>query len=114
MADLPGQRLQLVTQRLDSLSQVAFDPDRFDQTPQRGVQFGCRFLRGVYAFFELLLAVNDYGRAAAALIACQRGLATRGGAAGVGRATTRAVVAMIIAVIVLDAVFAFFTNVFDL
>jgi phospholipid/cholesterol/gamma-HCH transport system permease protein len=51
---------------------------------------------------------------AAALIACQRGLATRGGAAGVGRATTRAVVVMIIAVIVLDAVFAFFSSVFGL
>ncbi len=51
---------------------------------------------------------------AASVIACQRGLSTRGGAEGVGRATTNAVVVMIVAVIGLDAVFAFFTNLFHL
>lgn len=39
------------------------------------------------------------------LIACHMGLRTRGGAEGVGRATTTAVVMMIIAVLVLDALF---------
>src|SRR5690606_7435538 len=44
--------------------------------------------------------------AAIALIACQRGLATRGGAEGVGRSTTSAVVASIFAIVVIDSVFA--------
>lgn len=39
------------------------------------------------------------------LIACHMGLLTRGGAEGVGRATTTAVVVMIIAVLVADALF---------
>jgi phospholipid/cholesterol/gamma-HCH transport system permease protein len=39
------------------------------------------------------------------LIACQRGLATRGGADGVGRATTSAVVVVLFALVALDAVF---------
>jgi phospholipid/cholesterol/gamma-HCH transport system permease protein len=39
------------------------------------------------------------------LIACQRGLATRGGADGVGRATTSAVVVVLFALVGLDAVF---------
>jgi phospholipid/cholesterol/gamma-HCH transport system permease protein len=39
------------------------------------------------------------------LISCQRGLATRGGAAGVGRSTTSAVVVVIFVIIALDAVF---------
>ena len=37
-------------------------------------------------------------------ISCQRGLATRGGAAGVGRSTTSAVVAILFSLIVLDAI----------
>jgi phospholipid/cholesterol/gamma-HCH transport system permease protein len=40
-----------------------------------------------------------------ALVACQRGLATRGGAEGVGRATTSAVVTSLFAIVVLDAIF---------
>jgi phospholipid/cholesterol/gamma-HCH transport system permease protein len=40
-----------------------------------------------------------------ALIACQRGLATRGGAEGVGRSTTSAVVTSLFAIVVTDAVF---------
>jgi phospholipid/cholesterol/gamma-HCH transport system permease protein len=39
------------------------------------------------------------------LISCQRGLATRGGADGVGRATTSAVVVVLFALVALDAVF---------
>jgi phospholipid/cholesterol/gamma-HCH transport system permease protein len=41
-----------------------------------------------------------------ALVACREGLAVRGGAAGVGRATTRSVVVGIVAIIVLDCFFA--------
>lgn len=40
-----------------------------------------------------------------ALVACQRGLATRGGATGVGRSTTSAVVTILFLLIVLDALF---------
>lgn len=40
------------------------------------------------------------------LIACQQGLATRGGATGVGRRTTSTVVTSLFAVVVLDAVFS--------
>jgi len=40
-----------------------------------------------------------------ALIACERGLATRGGAEGVGRSTTSAVVAILFHLILLDALF---------
>jgi phospholipid/cholesterol/gamma-HCH transport system permease protein len=42
---------------------------------------------------------------AIALIACQQGLATTGGAEGVGRRTTSAVVSILFALILLDAVF---------
>jgi phospholipid/cholesterol/gamma-HCH transport system permease protein len=40
-----------------------------------------------------------------ALIACQRGLAAGGGAQGVGRATTSAVVTSLFAIVVVDALF---------
>jgi phospholipid/cholesterol/gamma-HCH transport system permease protein len=43
--------------------------------------------------------------AAIAIIACQQGLATSGGAQGVGRRTTSAVVATLFALIILDAIF---------
>jgi phospholipid/cholesterol/gamma-HCH transport system permease protein len=43
--------------------------------------------------------------AAIAVIACERGLATRGGAEGVGRATTSAVVAGIFYIVVIDSLF---------
>ena len=42
---------------------------------------------------------------AIALIACERGLSTRGGAEGVGRSTTSAVVTSLFAIIVIDAIF---------
>jgi len=43
--------------------------------------------------------------AAIALIACQQGLATSGGAEGVGRRTTSAVVSILFTLILLDAIF---------
>jgi phospholipid/cholesterol/gamma-HCH transport system permease protein len=46
--------------------------------------------------------------AAIALIACQQGLATEGGAEGVGRRTTSAVVSTLFALIMIDAVFTVF------
>jgi phospholipid/cholesterol/gamma-HCH transport system permease protein len=47
-----------------------------------------------------------------ALVACQRGLATRGGAEGVGRSTTSAVVTSLFAIVVLDAIFTMVFHVF--
>lgn len=49
-----------------------------------------------------------------ALIACQQGLATAGGAEGVGRRTTSAVVATLFALILVDAVFTLFFYAFNL
>jgi phospholipid/cholesterol/gamma-HCH transport system permease protein len=51
--------------------------------------------------------------AAVSLIACQQGLATSGGAAGVGRRTTTAVVAILFALILIDAGFAVTFHVFE-
>ncbi len=49
-----------------------------------------------------------------ALIACQRGLATRGGAEGVGRSTTSAVVTSLFAIVVIDAIFTVIFHAFGL
>lgn len=52
--------------------------------------------------------------AAIGVIACQRGLATRGGAEGVGRSTTSAVVVTLFALIAIDSAFTVLFHVFDL
>jgi phospholipid/cholesterol/gamma-HCH transport system permease protein len=49
---------------------------------------------------------------AIALLACQRGLATRGGASGVGVATTSAVVVSLFALVVIDALFTIIFNLY--
>jgi phospholipid/cholesterol/gamma-HCH transport system permease protein len=48
------------------------------------------------------------------LISCQRGLSTRGGAAGVGNSTTSAVVVILFFLVVLDAVFTMVFNMFGI
>lgn len=48
------------------------------------------------------------------LISCQRGLATRGGAAGVGSSTTSAVVVILFFLVVLDTFFTVIFNVFGI
>ena len=52
--------------------------------------------------------------AAVALIACQRGLGTRGGAEGVGRSTTAAVVSSLFGLVIIDALFTVLFNLFDI
>lgn len=52
--------------------------------------------------------------AAVALIACQRGLGTRGGAEGVGRSTTSAVVASLFGLVIIDAIFTVLFNLFQI
>jgi phospholipid/cholesterol/gamma-HCH transport system permease protein len=59
---------------------------------------------GLFDVFSGLLKSAVFGFNIA-LIACQRGLATRGGAEGVGRSTTSAVVTSLFAIVVLDAIF---------
>lgn len=51
---------------------------------------------------------------AIALLACQRGLATRGGAAGVGVSTTSAVVVSLFALVVIDALFTVIFNLYGI
>ncbi|MEX1025671.1 MAG: MlaE family lipid ABC transporter permease subunit [Planctomycetota bacterium] len=60
------------------------------------------------------LVKSVFFAAAITLIACQRGLATRGGAAGVGAATTSSVVTTLIALIVIDAIATVVFEVFGL
>jgi phospholipid/cholesterol/gamma-HCH transport system permease protein len=58
----------------------------------------------LFDVFSGLLKSGVFGLAIA-LIACQRGLATHGGAEGVGRSTTSAVVTSLFAIVVADAIF---------
>lgn len=51
---------------------------------------------------------------ACGLIACERGLSTRGGALGVGRATTSAVVTILFHLVVIDAILTWVFNVYGL
>lgn len=51
---------------------------------------------------------------AIALISCQQGLATSGGAEGVGRRTTSSVVSSLFAIIAIDAIFTIFFDYFEL
>jgi phospholipid/cholesterol/gamma-HCH transport system permease protein len=59
------------------------------------------------------LIKSGFFAAAIALIGCQRGLATRGGAEAVGRSTTSAVVVILFVLILLDAAFTMLFHVFD-
>ena len=52
--------------------------------------------------------------AAVAVISCQQGLATSGGAEGVGRRTTAAVVSILFSLVVLDAIFTVLLGVLGL
>ena len=49
-----------------------------------------------------------------ALISCQQGLATTGGAEGVGKRTTSSVVSILFALILVDAAFTLFFHAFGL
>lgn len=70
-----------------------------------------QFLKGVRIFFQTfdvrygLVKSASFG-AAVALIGCKSGLGTMGGAQGVGRAATRAVVISAVMILVLDAFWA--------
>ena len=66
---------------------------------------------GLWDVFSGCLKTVFFGLSVA-LIACQRGLAARGGAEGVGRATTSAVVTSLFAIVVVDAIFTVLFNAF--
>ncbi len=65
----------------------------------------------LFDVYSGILKATVFG-CAIALVACQRGLATRGGAEGVGRSTTSAVVTSLFAIVVLDAIFTVIFHVF--
>ncbi|MEM7518733.1 MAG: ABC transporter permease, partial [Planctomycetota bacterium] len=66
-------------------------------------------LRGALDVGDVMSGLIKSGVFAATitLISCQRGLETRGGAAGVGNSTTSAVVSILFALVLLDAGFTF-------
>ncbi|HEX6810198.1 MAG TPA: MlaE family lipid ABC transporter permease subunit [Planctomycetota bacterium] len=66
------------------------------QALQQAVEFG-DVATGLLKSFAFAVAIG--------LISCQRGLASRGGASGVGRSTTSAVVVVLFTLVALDAVF---------
>jgi phospholipid/cholesterol/gamma-HCH transport system permease protein len=66
---------------------------------------------GLWDVFSGCLKTVFFGMSIA-LIACQRGLAARGGADGVGRATTSAVVTSLFAIVVVDTIFTVLFNAF--
>jgi phospholipid/cholesterol/gamma-HCH transport system permease protein len=71
--------------------------------------------RGALTLPDVLLGVwkSIAFAVAISLISCQRGLETSGGAQGVGQSTTRAVVTILFSLVLIDAVFAVFSNVFS-
>jgi phospholipid/cholesterol/gamma-HCH transport system permease protein len=68
---------------------------------------------GLWDVFSGILKSTVFGLNIS-LIACQRGLATSGGAEGVGRSTTSAVVSSLFAIVVLDAIFTVVFHAFGL
>ena len=68
---------------------------------------------GLWDVFSGLIKATVFG-VAIAVVACQQGFATSGGAEGVGRRTTSAVVYSLFAIILLDAGFAVFFQAFGL
>lgn len=92
MADLVG----IAGGLLVALTSLEVSWQGFLQSTQEAVEW-----------FDVLggLAKSVIFGALVAMIACERGLATRGGAEGVGRATTSAVVVSLFALVTADAVF---------
>lgn len=72
-------------------------------------------LEGAIGFSDVAtgLLKSVFFALAIGLIACQRGLATRGGASGVGRSTTSAVVVVLFTLVALDAVFTWVFSLLD-
>jgi phospholipid/cholesterol/gamma-HCH transport system permease protein len=68
---------------------------------------------GVWDVFQGVIKSGVFGLAIG-LISCHQGLATSGGAEGVGRRTTAAVVTSLLAIIVIDAGFTMLFSVLDL
>ena len=103
--------LTAVGDLVGSLGGLAIAVGYLDQPPvvyvqnlQRAVSFldvGTGLIKSV--FFAI----------AVGLIACQRGLATRGGAVGVGRSTTSAVVVVLFTLVAIDAVFTWIFSLLD-
>ncbi len=137
-----------VSQEVDALWTLGFDPQRFLVLPRLialalvvpilttlsmvvgifgGLIIGVQYL-GLTTLAFMVQLGNAVGfsdlaggllkssvfAVAIGLIACQRGLATRGGAAEVGNATTSSVVATLFSLVILDTVFTLGFNLFGI
>ena len=78
-----------------------------DMTTRAYVEATLNSITGIH--FVAGLIKTPFLGLAIGLIACGQGLLARGGAAAVGTRTTRAVVLAMVSVIVISAVFTFFT-----
>jgi phospholipid/cholesterol/gamma-HCH transport system permease protein len=100
---LVGPILTLLADAIGVAGGVLVGVTQLDVTPSAFVAELRQVMEPWDIFSGLLKSVVFSG--AIAVIACQQGLATTGGAEGVGRRTTAAVVSILFALILLDAVF---------
>ena len=97
-----------VTEQVDALETLAYDPQSFLVLLDLSTQ---EFLKGLKLFYRFkdtwfgLFKSATFG-STITLVGCVVGLSTRGGAEGVGRSTTRAVVYSAVLLLVLDAFWA--------
>ena len=97
-----------VTEQVDALETLAYDPQSFLVLLDLSTQ---EFLKGLKLFYRFkdtwfgLFKSATFG-CTITLVGCVVGLSTRGGAEGVGRSTTRAVVYSAVLLLVLDAFWA--------
>ncbi len=103
--------LTAVGDLLGSLGGLAIAVFYLDQPPVVYLQN----LQRAVGFLDVVtgLIKSVFFALAVGLIACQRGLATRGGAVGVGRSTTSAVVVVLFTLVAIDAVFTWVFSLLD-
>ncbi len=100
---LVGPVLTLLADAIGIAGGVVVGATQLDVTPAAFMTELSQVMQPWDVFSGLLKSVVFSG--AIAVIACQQGLATTGGAEGVGRRTTAAVVSILFALILLDAIF---------
>jgi phospholipid/cholesterol/gamma-HCH transport system permease protein len=100
---LVGPVLTLLADAIGIAGGVLVGATQLDVTPAAFMTELSQVMQPWDVFSGLLKSVVFSG--AIAVIACQQGLATSGGAEGVGRRTTAAVVSILFALILLDAIF---------
>lgn len=103
--------LTVIGDLLGSLGGLAIAVFYLDQPPVVYLQNLQRAVGGLDVATGLIKSV--FFALAVGLIACQRGLATRGGAVGVGRSTTSAVVVVLFTLVAIDAAFTWVFSLLD-